>query len=234
MMRVLFVCTGNTCRSPLAEGLLRIAARERGLRMEARSAGISPLEGLPVSKHTAAILEEAGESAAGKTSQRISAELVDWADLILTMTMGHKQWVIRDFPHAMDKTHTLLEYAHAGDERLRGLAAEREKLLAEGQIKLATGQAVTAQEQARLMELERQLPDPDIADPIGGSLDDYRLTAEQIGEAIAKWLDRLAAGSGDGKEADVKGADGLDADGNDMGGKDMDGNDGEQGGEGNG
>lgn len=198
-MRVLFVCTGNTCRSPLAEGLLRAAARARGIGVDVKSAGIASLPGSPISGHSATILKEKGISTDDMRSRQVTAELVEWADVILTMTMGHKEMLIREYPFAVDKTHTLIEYAHAGDERLDGLTAERGRLAAEIEIKRATGQAVTDGERARLMELSRQMPDPDIADPIGGSLDVYRRTARQIEEAIDKWLDRLAADGKDGR-----------------------------------
>ena len=58
MQRILFICTGNTCRSPMAEGLLRKLAAERGLKLEVKSAGVSAVDGMPVSRHTAAILRD--------------------------------------------------------------------------------------------------------------------------------------------------------------------------------
>lgn len=204
MLRVLFVCTGNTCRSPLAEGILSAMARERGMEVEAKSAGLAAFEGIPVSEYSAAILQEKGISTDGMRSRRVNRELVDWADLVLTMTMGHKQMLIANFPDALDKIHTLVEYAHSGDGRVNELAAERERLAAELEIKRSTGGKITPEDTARLRELEMRLPDPDIADPIGGSVETYRKTAGQIGEAIGKVLDRLAAeaGSGDGSRAE--------------------------------
>ena len=60
MLRILFVCTGNTCRSPLAEGLLRIRVHQEGLAAEVRSAGVSAVTGGPISRNSASILQEAG------------------------------------------------------------------------------------------------------------------------------------------------------------------------------
>ncbi|WP_311198795.1 arsenate reductase/protein-tyrosine-phosphatase family protein [Paenibacillus hexagrammi] len=59
-MRILFVCTGNTCRSPLAEGLLRIKVQKEGLAAEVRSAGVSAFTGGDISANSASILQEAG------------------------------------------------------------------------------------------------------------------------------------------------------------------------------
>lgn len=56
MLHILFVCTGNTCRSPMAEGLLRKLAKERGIDLEVRSAGVSAISGTSISRHVAAIL----------------------------------------------------------------------------------------------------------------------------------------------------------------------------------
>lgn len=189
MKRVLFVCTGNTCRSPMAEGLFNAIARQRGFQGEARSAGVLAAEGMPISDHTATILRERG-CAAKAASQPLTREMSEWADLILTMTIGHKRQVLEMFPEAVEKTFTLKEFA-AGTEEADAAVKEREKLAAELQIKQSLNQPISEEEKNRLQDMERQMPNYDIADPFGGDLDEYRRTAAEIEQAVEKAIDKL-------------------------------------------
>lgn len=109
MLHILFVCTGNTCRSPMAEGLLRKLAKERGIHVEVRSAGVSAVPGTSISRHAAGILQDEGIQDRIVSSQ-LNGEAVAWADLILTLTGAHKRHLLQYFPDAVTKTHTLKEY----------------------------------------------------------------------------------------------------------------------------
>lgn len=192
MNRILFVCTGNTCRSPMAEAMLRQLAAERGLELEVKSAGVSAWDGTPMSDHAAAVLKENHvEGYETFASTALSEAEVVWADLILTLTVGHKRHVLQRFPAAADKTYTLREYAEPGE----GGSGERDRLqelAAELQLKQALGQEPTPEELAELAELDRLCPNPDVADPFGGSLEEYRMTALQIREALLVVVDKLA------------------------------------------
>lgn len=190
MKRVLFVCTGNTCRSPMAEALFRRMAAERGVEAEVKSAGVSAVDGQEMSPHSQEVLRQRGIAADEFRSSFLDESMVDWADLILTMTMLHKQMVIERFPAAVDKTHALKEYANANPETAK-LHQERESLIAELQIKQAMNQPVQDELHAKLAELEEKLPNVDIFDPIGGSLELYEQTAAEIEEAISSVLDKL-------------------------------------------
>lgn len=197
MLRILFVCTGNTCRSPLAEGLLRIRVHQEGLAAEVRSAGVSAVTGGPISRNSASLLQEAGfkESI---SSLAIQESEVNWADLILTMTMGHKRTVIQRFPSAIEKTFTLKEYA-LDDAHILQAIEEREQLVTELQLKQALSQAVSVEERSRIFKLEHAIPDFDISDPFGGSIEIYRQTAEEISGSLDKLVQKIRARNEDSK-----------------------------------
>lgn len=189
MLRILFVCTGNTCRSPLAEGLLRIRVHQEGLAAEVRSAGVSAVTGGPISRNSASLLQEAGFKDSIQ-SLSIQESEVKWADLILTMTMGHKRVVIQRFPEAIDKTFTLKEYVEDDAHILRAIE-EREQLVTELELKQALSQTVSVEERSRIYKLEHTIPDYDISDPFGGSLDVYRQTAEEISGSLDKLVQKI-------------------------------------------
>ena len=96
---------------------------------------------------------------------------MNWADLILTMTMGHKRTVIQRFPDAIEKTFTLKEYVE-DDAHILQAIEEREQLVTELQLKQALSQAVSVEERSRIYKLEHAIPDFDISDPYGGSIAD--------------------------------------------------------------
>lgn len=192
--RILFVCTGNTCRSPMAEGLLRHLAGKRGLALIVRSAGVSAWDGSPISKHTADILQSKGISGQ-KTSAAVTDEAVAWADLILTMTVGHKETLIRRYPEALDKIYALKEFAE-NDPGVEEALAERQRLHAELQIKQALGQQISEGEMQRLRQQEQELPDFNIADPFGGDRRAYEQSAAEIERYLLKLLDKLQGGRG--------------------------------------
>jgi len=194
MRNILLVCTGNTCRSPMAEAMLREMAREADIPVEVRSAGVGAIDGHPVSAHAAEALRKRNLPVPGP-SRMLTGEHVEWANLILTMTSSHKRAIIQRHPQAVEKTFTLKEYAlHEGVDA--AAAEELDRLVAQWQIGLATGQKMDEADLARLQELQQQMPDLDIADPFGGSLEMYEQCAEEIAESLGRVVDKLAAASG--------------------------------------
>lgn len=189
MKRLLFVCTGNTCRSPLAEGMFRKMAKDERLDIQAASAGVFAAEGAPISPFSSSILKEKGVDGS-LTSNSLKANWVDWADLILTMTMSHKRVVIEKFPRAVDKVFTLKEFVQDGAETLN-IIAEREKLYAELQLKEALSQPITEEDRMRITELDLNAPGYDIADPFGGVFDEYKECAEEIEHYLKKLVNKL-------------------------------------------
>lgn len=87
---ILFVCTGNTCRSPLAEAIARAEIERRGWKnVEVASAGLSAADGSPATAEAVTVAGRAGIGLEGHRSRPLSPEIAAWADLILGMGSGH-------------------------------------------------------------------------------------------------------------------------------------------------
>ncbi|NQT05927.1 MAG: low molecular weight protein arginine phosphatase [Candidatus Omnitrophica bacterium] len=113
---ILFVCTGNSCRSVMAEGLLRKLLKDKGIEgITVSSAGISAISGfVPMDKTVKAMKKESIDVSGYKT-KRLTADLVNAADLILTMETMHKDAVVNIIPDAKEKTYLLREYINKED-----------------------------------------------------------------------------------------------------------------------
>ena len=116
-MRILFVCTGNTCRSPIAEALTRHVAVERGLaHFIVESAGTNAEEGRPASDAAVLVALERELDLTGHRARQLTPELVEGADLILVMGPHHQERV--EALGGGGKTHLLKAYSSRGaDER---------------------------------------------------------------------------------------------------------------------
>lgn len=106
LQRILFVCTGNTCRSPMAEAILK---NKNITGLEVRSAGIYAANGYEASDHVKKVLDDNDIPHQHQSSMLTKTE-VDWADLILTMTSSHKFAILQQYPHADVKLYTLKEF----------------------------------------------------------------------------------------------------------------------------
>ena len=130
-MNILLVCTGNTCRSPMAEGILKAILPGHCVS----SAGIMAQEGAGASENAIKTAMEKGIDISGHKARNLTKELVLDADLILCMTQGHKSMI----EGVKDKCFTLSEYAgKSGDvsdpfgkdiEEYRACFAQLEELL---------------------------------------------------------------------------------------------------------
>jgi glycine hydroxymethyltransferase len=109
MKTILFVCTGNVCRSPMAEGLFRHTARGRG-EYRITSAGVGAVDGQPPSPHAIRALRDLGIDISQQRSRMLTAELIEQADYIFGMTHGHVDAVNLLYPQAAEKTFLLREF----------------------------------------------------------------------------------------------------------------------------
>lgn len=107
---ILFVCTGNSCRSVMAEGLLKKYLKSLGKDADVISAGTAAIEGYPATEPTVEVMTAEGVDISGFSSKRLTAGLIKKADLIFVMQPMHKDEVVRIDPSAASKTFLLKEY----------------------------------------------------------------------------------------------------------------------------
>lgn len=140
---ILFVCTGNTCRSPMAAALLRHEWEKRphAPALRVASAGLAAVDGEKASEHARTVMREAGIDLETHTSTLLNKALVDEATLILVMSRQHRELLLQRFPEAAAKTFLLKEFA--------GITGN-----------------------------------PDVADPYGGTIEEYRRVYEEIRASI--------------------------------------------------
>jgi protein-tyrosine-phosphatase len=149
-MRILFVCTGNTCRSALAEALSRKLTIERGLSdVDIQSAGTSAWDGAPASDGSLLVGMERGLDLSQHRAQTLTRELVRDADLVLAMGPHHLERI--EALGGSGKGYLLTDFAS------RGASARP------------------------------------VNDPIGGELDVYRHTADELEQEVRRVFDRITA-----------------------------------------
>lgn len=162
MKRIVFVCTGNTCRSPMAMAIFNnYAVHELGY--EATSAGLSVFaETIPSANAVLAMKDSMGIDLTKHRAHELKQAEVEEAFLVLTMTLSQKKHILSMFPDGYQKVFALKEYAY--DMALN-----------------------TIDENG---SITREFS-PDIADPYGGSLTIYKLCALEIAQAVKKLVEIL-------------------------------------------
>ncbi len=167
-LHVLFVCTGNICRSPSAERLAAAYAAQYAIPdLTASSAGTRAVIGHPIHRDAAAVLEKLGGNASDFAARQFKPKIASATDLIITMTSAHRDTVLETAPHQLKRTFTLTEAARLasmdGADTLADLAALRPYL--------------TANDIA------------DIPDPIGQSPEVFAAIGAQIAELLPPLLE---------------------------------------------
>src|SRR5471032_1005308 len=109
MKTILFICTGNVCRSPMAEALFRRAVRGRG-EFRVLSAGIGAMDGHAPTQHSVTAMRELGMDISAQRSRMLTADLIRQADFIFGMTHGHVDTIALLYPPAAEKTFLLREF----------------------------------------------------------------------------------------------------------------------------
>jgi protein-tyrosine phosphatase len=162
-MYILFVCTGNICRSPTAE---RLAAAYATLQeipdLTASSAGTRAVIGHPVQSDAAVVLDALGGDTSGFAARQLTAKIASGADLIIAMTGAHRDVVLEAAPRQFKRTFTLTEASH--------LAAMED--------------AKTLEDLAGLRPRLSTKDKPDIPDPIGQSPDVFAIVGAQIADLL--------------------------------------------------
>ncbi|WP_259756625.1 low molecular weight protein-tyrosine-phosphatase [Pseudomonas sp. GCEP-101] len=107
---VLVICAGNICRSPTAEHLLRRHLAGADIRVS--SAGLTAVVGHPIEPHAFATLQRHGQQPHEHQARQLTAELLQAADLVLTMEQRHLQDLFRQFPESRGKSFLLGKWQH--------------------------------------------------------------------------------------------------------------------------
>jgi protein-tyrosine-phosphatase len=165
MRFVLFVCTGNSCRSVMAHAICQQLLAEKGLyggdrnnkgdaahQIYVLSAGVGAVEGMTATFETKSILRNAGMEITGHRARRLTAEMVQQAELIFVMEHGHTEAIVRKFPAVKDKVHMLRTFG---------------------------------------LQQTADVPNATIMDPIGKPLEVYEVCYETVKAAVERVVEHL-------------------------------------------
>jgi protein-tyrosine phosphatase len=182
--RLLFVCTANICRSPIAAELTRLkiraAARSDAQHILVGSAGTHGHDGAAMDPRAVAVLHSLGGHTVGFSARTVTVPLMAAADLVLTAQRQHRAAVVALHPRSHTKVFTMLEFARLAHHVDSG------RLPRDGIVPRALS---LVREAARLRGVcPPASTDNDIADPYGRPIKDYRACAAVIEKALDRPL----------------------------------------------
>jgi len=185
-MRLLFVCTGNLCRSQIAAGLaerwLQGLPPAEARLVEVLSAGTGAPQGEPMDRRSATALTRLGGDAGGRRAQALTAGLAVDADLVLTMTREHRRKALALSPRGLRRTFTLLEAA----DLVREIDVHDLSALPASERAREVGLRMDARRAHRAVSTS-----DDIEDPIGRRSAVHDEVAETIARALQPLLSAL-------------------------------------------
>lgn len=170
---VLFVCTGNLCRSPAAELLFR--ARVSGLPVEVSSAGTSGVSGHGMDAASALAVRELGVDSSGHVARRLTTDMTSAADLVLTADSAQRSIIVQAEPLVFRRTFTMREFARLG--------AGLDQFADVPDADALRARVAQVADQRGVVEVGEPGSD-DIGDPIGAGLDVARTTVAVIDRTV--------------------------------------------------
>jgi glycine hydroxymethyltransferase len=183
MATILLVCTGNICRSPMAQGFLRQLLAQRGAEdITVESAGTTGWDDSPATAEGVAALRERGIDISRHRARRLQRRMIENADLVLAMSSEHRDAIRRLSPNAAPRTFTLKELVHLVEEA-QPRASEGP---AESRLR-ALASAASAQRNGRPTDVT----DEDVADPLGLGIESFRAVAWELESFSQRLVDAL-------------------------------------------
>jgi protein-tyrosine phosphatase len=171
---VLFVCTGNICRSPLGEHLLR-SRLDASVPIRVFSAGTAAVVGMGIDGPSALALQDFGVDGDGHVAQQLTADHIKGADLVLTAESVHRSAIVRADPLTFRKTFTMREFGRLGSALLH----------IDGPLTVERLRARVADVAGQRGWVEAPAPGADeVGDPFGAPLEMARQTATTISVAV--------------------------------------------------